>query len=376
MQAMQTEELARFSRQIALPQFGREGQEKLRRGSAIIIGAGGLGSPSSMYLAAAGLGRIGLVDDDRVDVSNLHRQLLHSSADIGRPKIESAAERLRSIHPGVTIEVHQTRLTSANAMEILRDYDIVVDGSDNFPTRYLVNDVCVFLGKPNIYGSVFRFEGQASVFDATRGPCYRCLYAQPPPPHLVPSCEEGGVLGVLPGVIGMLQASEAIKVLTGVGEPLIGRLLMFDALKAQFRELKLKKNNECVVCGKHPSVTQLIDYEGFCGMTEQKTPGEISAQDLATRLKSGEEVTLIDVREPFEWDIVRLEKATLIPLRTLPRRLSELDPARAIVVYCHVGARSASAADFLRDSGFSNVANLRGGIDAWAREVDPSLPRY
>ena len=371
-----SQEKARFSRQIALPELGQGGQEKLNQSSVLVVGAGGLGSPSALYLAAAGVGRIGLVDYDLVDVSNLHRQLLHGTPDIGRSKLESATERLTEINPALRVDQHRVRLTSVNALQILEDYDVVVDGSDNFPTRYLVNDACVFLQKPNVYGSVFRFEGQASVFDARRGPCYRCLYPQPPPPELVPSCEEGGVLGVIPGVIGLIQATETIKLLTGVGESLAGRLLLFDALKGSFRELKLKKNRDCVVCGDRPTVTKLIDYEGFCGMTKVQTETEISAMQLATRVRSGEPLMLLDVREPFEWDIVRLEGATLIPLRSLSQRLGELDQATPTVVYCHVGARSATAAQFLRESGFQNVVNLRGGIDAWAREIDPSLPRY
>lgn len=368
------EELARYSRQIALNEVGAEGQQKIRAGSVLIVGAGGLGSPVALYLAAAGVGRIGLVDSDRVDISNLHRQLLHGTGDVGRPKTASGADAIREINPGVNVIEHSVALSSENAMEILKGYDIVVDGSDNFPTRYLVNDATVFLSRPNIYGSVFRFEGQASVFDARTGPCYRCLYPEPPPPEFVPSCEEGGVLGVVPGIIGLIQATETLKLLAGLGSSLSGRLLLLDSLKMEFRELKLPKNPQCRVCGPRADIKTLIDYEGFCGVRVD-TGTEISAKELAHRITT-ETVMLLDVREPYEWQIAHFEGATLIPLRSLPQRLSELKPDAQIVVYCHVGARSAAAAEFLRDAGFANVKNLAGGIDAWSREVDPAMPRY
>lgn len=351
-------ERQRYARHLALPQFGEEGQAKLKSSSALIIGAGGLGSPVAMYLAAAGVGRIGIIDFDRVDFTNLHRQLLYGMSDVDRPKVEAAADRLRDINSLADIETHETALNSANAMEILADYDVVIDGTDNFPTRYLVNDACVFLGKPNVHGSIFRFEGQASVFDARKGPCYRCLYPEPPPPNLVPSCAEGGVLGVLPGVVGTIQASEAIKLLAGIGEPLIGRLLMFDALSMTFRQLKLRKNENCVVCGKAPTVTQLIDYEGFCNptMTFEVTASEMPSDAL-----------LIDVREPHEWDAGHIEGARLIPLRTLPDELGSIPRDRDVVVYCQVGARSAHALEFLRAQGFTRARHLKGGYLAWLR---------
>jgi sulfur-carrier protein adenylyltransferase/sulfurtransferase len=376
------EELLRYSRHLILPEVGLEGQRKLKAASVLIIGAGGLGSPLALYLAAAGIGRLGLVDFDRVDESNLQRQVLYGSSSVGRLKLESAKERLLDLNPGVRVETHETRITSANAFDVIRPYDIIVDGTDNFPTRYLVNDACVLLQKPNVYGSIFRFEGQATVFDATRGPCYRCLYPDPPPPGLVPSCAEGGVLGVLPGVIGVMQGIEAIKLILGIGEPLIGRLVLFDALAMRFRELKLRKDPACPICGEHPTVRELIDYEEFCGLVSADRAAEEAATwdmqpiELAERREKGEDLTLIDVREPYEHAIAHLPGATLIPLNTLPERLSELDSSREIVLYCHHGQRSMRALELLERSGFRKLHNLRGGIDAWSREVDPSTPRY
>ena len=375
------EELLRYSRHLILPEVGLAGQRKLKASSVLCVGAGGLGSPLALYLAAAGVGRIGIVDFDVVDESNLQRQIMHGTSDVGRPKLDSAADRLRDINPHVHVERHETRLSSENAFAVLRPYDIVVDGTDNFPTRYLVNDACVLLEKPNVYGSIFRFEGQASVFDATRGPCYRCLYPDPPPPGLVPSCAEGGVLGVLPGVIGVIQAIETIKLLLGVGEPLLGRLLLFDALAMQFRELRLRKDPECPICGEHPTVKELIDYEQFCGLPsareiEEERQVEIGARELARRREAGDDVMVLDVREPHEWQIAHLPDARLIPLNSLPEHVSELDSSREIVLYCHHGQRSMRALQFLRQAGFRKLSNLRGGIDAWSREVDPGVPRY
>jgi len=379
---MSQEDLLRYSRHLILPEVGLSGQRRLKAASVLIVGAGGLGSPLALYLAAAGVGRIGLVDFDRVDASNLQRQILYGSASVGRPKLEAARERLADLNPGVRVELHEGRLSSANAMEILKPYDVVADGTDNFPTRYLVNDACTLLGKPNVYGSIFRFEGQASVFDARVGPCYRCLYPDPPPPGLVPSCAEGGVLGVLPGVIGVLQGVETLKLLLGVGEPLIGRLLLFDALALTFRELALRKDPDCPLCGNARTITGLVDYEAFCGLSPVEQAGaesrdwEISARELMDRLARGESPTVIDVREPHEFEIARLPGATLIPLNTLPARLAELDTSREIVLHCHHGQRSMRALEFLRSSGFRKLKNLKGGIDAWSKDVDPSVPRY
>ncbi|MEA2765572.1 MAG: sulfur-carrier protein adenylyltransferase/sulfurtransferase, partial [Gemmatimonadaceae bacterium] len=338
--------------------FGEEGQEKLKRGSALIVGAGGLGSPVAIYLAAAGVGRIGLVDFDRVDFTNLHRQILYGMSDVDRPKLEAATDRLRDINSLAMIEPHETALTSDNALEILENYDVVIDGTDNFPTRYLVNDACVFLDKPNVYGSIFRFEGQASVFYARKGPCYRCLYPEPPPPNLVPSCAEGGVLGVLPGVIGTIQATEAIKLLAGIGEPLIGRLTVFDALSMSFRQLRLKKNDDCVVCGKNPTVTELIDYEGFCNpaLVHETETSEIPDGSF-----------VIDVREPHEWNAGHIEGARLIPMRSLPQELGSIPRDRDIVLYCQHGQRSAYALEFLRAQGFTRARHLEGGYATWLR---------
>jgi adenylyltransferase/sulfurtransferase len=376
------DELLRYGRHLILPEVGLEGQRRLKGSSALIVGAGGLGSPLALYLAAAGVGRIGLVDFDRVDASNLQRQILYGAASVGRPKLEAARERLADLNPGVRVDLHEARLSSANALDILRDYDVVADGTDNFPTRYLVNDACALLGKPNVYGSIFRFEGQASVFDARVGPCYRCLYPDPPPPGLVPSCAEGGVLGVLPGVIGALQGVETLKLLLGVGEPLVGRLVLFDALAMTFRELALRKDPDCPLCGRERTLHGLVDYEAFCGLVPVEAAGaearrwEISARELKERLALGEDAVLIDVREPHEWEIARLPGATLIPLRTLPARVAEIDASREIVLYCHHGQRSMRALEFLRDSGIPKLRNLIGGIDAWSRDVDPEVPRY
>ncbi len=378
------DELRRYARHLIMPEVGAEGQKELKAARVLLVGAGGLGSPASLYLAAAGVGTLGLVDFDVVEFSNLHRQIIHGTSDVGRSKLESARERLLEVNPEVGIESHEARLTSENAMDILAPYDVVVDGSDNFPTRYLVNDACALLGKPNVYGSIFRFEGQASVFDAERGPCYRCLFREPPPPGLVPSCAEGGVLGVLPGIIGALQANETIKLIIGVGEPLIGRLLLFDALKMRFRELKLRKDPDCPVCGDHPSVRELIDYEAFCGVGAAESEGEhseagvpvVSATELKRRLDANEPVQIVDVREPHEWDIAKLDEALPIPLRTLPEQLDRLKRDVETVVLCRSGNRSAFATRFLLDAGFSNVYNLKGGLLAWADEVDPTMAKY
>jgi molybdopterin/thiamine biosynthesis adenylyltransferase/rhodanese-related sulfurtransferase len=380
-------EIARYSRHLILPEVGLEGQQKLKAAKVLCVGSGGLGAPMLFYLAAAGVGTIGLVDFDVVDESNLQRQIIHSTADVGRPKIDSAADKLKALNPHVKIVKHETMLTSANALEIIKDYDIVADGTDNFPTRYLVNDACVLSGnKPNAYASIFRFEGQASVFATEDGPCYRCLYPEPPPPGLVPSCAEGGVLGILPGLLGVIQATEVIKLILGKGEPLIGRLLLADSLNMKFRELKLRKNPDCPVCGTHPTVTKLIDYQQFCGIvpeakTEEKLAPmqngipQITVVDLKRRLDAGEDVFVLDVREPHEYQIVNIG-APLIPLGDLPNRLGELDANREIVIHCKTGGRSQRAAEFLQKSGFKNVSNLVGGITAWATDIDPKLPKY
>ena len=380
MTPLSHEELLRYSRHLTLPDVGLDGQAKLGDARVLLIGAGGLGSPAALYLAAAGVGTLGLVDFDLVDRSNLQRQIIHGTSAIGTPKIESARARLRDVNPHVQVETFGERLTSGNALQILRGFDIVVDGSDNFPTRYLVNDACVLLGKPNVYGAVFRFDGQVSVFHAREGPCYRCLYAEPPPPELVPSCAEGGVLGVLPGVIGSLQALEAIKLIVGFGETLIGRLLLFDGRRMQFRELTLQKDPDCPVCGAHPTVTELIDYEAFCGVgAEGHGTGdevEITALELRRERDRKPDLVLLDVREPREADIAHIDGARNIPLRELPGRLAELSGHGEIVTLCHHGPRSLKAREILRGAGFANVRSLAGGIDAWAREVDPEVPRY
>lgn len=381
------EEINRYSRHLIMPEVGMDGQRKLKAASVLIIGTGGLGSPLGLYLAAAGVGRIGLVDYDIVDYSNLQRQVMHGTSDVGRPKLESAADRLRDVNPHVELELHETPLTSDNALDILKDYDVIVDGTDNFPTRYLVNDACVLLGKPNVYGSIFRFDGQASVFYAEEGPCYRCLFPEPPPPGLVPSCAEGGVLGVLPGTVGAIQATEVIKLILGIGEPLIGRLLLFDALDMSFDTVKLRKNPECPVCGPNPTVTELIDYEMFCGMpahdrsqyateqAEDRVP-DISAAELKARLDAGEDLLLLDVRELHEVQIAAIEGALVIPKGEIVQRMNELDTAQEIVVFCRMGGRSAQVIETLHGHGFDKLTNLRGGILAWAKDVDPTLAMY
>jgi len=372
------EEILRYSRHLILPDVGVAGQRKLKSARVLLVGAGGLGSPAALYLAAAGVGTIGIVDFDVVDQTNLQRQILHGTSRVGVSKLQSAEERLRDINPNVRVETFETRLTSENALDIIRDFDVVADGTDNFPTRYLVNDACVLLGKPNVYGSIFRFEGQASVFYAKEGPCYRCLYAEPPPPGLVPSCAEGGVLGVLPGIIGSIQALETIKLILGAGDSLIGRLLLFDALKLSFRELKLEKDPDCPVCGPRPTVTALIDYEAFCGVgAEPSYDGlEVTAAELAAEWKGHPDLLVLDVREPHEYEIARIEGAKLIPLSQLPDRLGDLDGHREIVTHCHHGARSLKALEILKAAGFSKVRSLRGGIDAWSVNVDSNVPRY
>ncbi|HEV8303874.1 MAG TPA: molybdopterin-synthase adenylyltransferase MoeB [Gemmatimonadales bacterium] len=372
------DEILRYSRHLILPDVGTEGQRKLKAARVLLVGAGGLGSPAALYLAAAGVGTLGLVDFDVVDKTNLQRQILHGTSKVGTSKLESATERIRDINPNVRVRTFETRLTSGNALDIIREFDIVADGTDNFPTRYLVNDACVLLGKPNVYGSIFRFEGQASVFYAEEGPCYRCLYAEPPPPGLVPSCAEGGVLGVLPGIIGSIQALETLKLILGRGDSLIGRLLLFDALKLQFRELKLAKDPDCPVCGAHPTVTTLIDYEAFCGIgAEPAYAGpEVSAQQLKAEWDQNPQLVVVDVREPHEYEIGHIDGAKLIPLSELPNRLNELDGHAEIVTHCHHGVRSMKALEILKAAGFAKVRSLKGGIDAWSVEVDPALPRY
>jgi adenylyltransferase/sulfurtransferase len=381
-----TDDLSRYSRHLILPEVGMEGQQKLKAARVLCVGTGGLGSPLALYLTAAGIGTLGLVDFDVVDSSNLQRQIIHSTKDIGRKKLDSAEEKLKALNPAINIVKHDTMLSSANALEIIKDYDIVADGTDNFPTRYLVNDACVLLGKPNAYGSIFRFEGQASVFATEAGPCYRCLYPEPPPPGLVPSCAEGGVLGILPGLVGVIQATEVIKLILGKGEPLIGRLLLVDALNMRFRELKLRKNPECPVCGENPTVTELIDYQHFCGIVPE-TPAtsegrivkngipQITVKELKARIDAGENVQLIDVREPYEYQIAQIG-GKLIPQNDVPNRLAEIDRDREVVVHCRSGARSQRIAEFLVQSGYPKVVNVAGGILAWSDEIDPSVQKY
>ena len=378
---LSNEEIARYSRHLIMPEVALDGQKKLKQARVLTIGAGGLGAPLAMYLAAAGVGTLGIVDFDVVDESNLQRQIIHGTSDIGRPKMESARDRINDINPNVHVEAYEEALSSENALEIFKDFDVIVDGTDNFPTRYLVNDACVLTGKPNVYGSIFRFEGQASVFWAKEGPCYRCLYPEPPPPGLVPSCAEGGVLGILPGAIGTIQATETVKLILGIGEPLIGRLLLYDALGMSFREMKLRKDPNCPVCGENPSVTELIDYQEFCGIpqanaqaTADEVP-EITVQELKKRLDNGENLSVLDVREPHEYEVANIG-ARLIPLNELPERLAELDRDVPLAVHCKTGGRSARAVKLLQETGFQNAFNVEGGITAWSEEIDPSVPKY
>jgi adenylyltransferase/sulfurtransferase len=375
------QEIARYSRHLIMPEVGMDGQKRLKSASVLLIGAGGLGSPLALYLAAAGVGRIGLVDFDVVDFSNLQRQVLHGTPDVGRPKLQSAKDRLQAINPEVTVDLFETRLTSQNALRICDPYDIIIDGTDNFPTRYLVNDICVLLGKPNVYGSIFRFDGQASVFHPPHGPCYRCLYPEPPPPGEVPSCAEGGVLGILPGLLGCIQATEAVKLIIGKGEPLIGRLVLYDALAMKFREFKVRRNPKCPICGDHPTITKLIDYEQFCGIRGQEAPaasvdGEITVEELKSRLDRGEKLFILDVRNPEEIHICRIAGTTVIPLPELPHRFRELDRNQEMIVHCKSGMRSAKAIAFLKQQGFTKMKNLKGGILAWAERIDRTMARY
>jgi sulfur-carrier protein adenylyltransferase/sulfurtransferase len=381
MTTLSNEEIRRYSRHLIMPEFGMAGQRRVKEGSVLLIGAGGLGSPLALYLAAAGVGHIGLVDFDVVDESNLQRQIVHGTSTLGVRKTESARRRLKDLNPHIEVTTYEDQITSENAFDLLRPYDVIVDGTDNFPTRYLTNDAAVMLGKPNVYGSIFRFEGQATVFHPQAGgPCYRCLYPEPPPPGLVPSCAEGGVLGVLPGVIGTIQATEAIKLIAGIGETLVGRLMLYDALAMRFRELKLRRNPECPVCGDHPTVTELIDYEQFCGIIPQvagaTTSYEITPIEVAAWLRRDDPPFLLDVREPNEWEIGHLPDAVRISVNELPNRMNELDQAREMVVYCRSGARSGRAVDLLRGAGFRKVKNMTGGILRWSDEVDSSIPKY
>ena len=378
--ALSNDEILRYSRHLIMPEVGMEGQQRLKAAKVLCVGAGGLGSPLALYLAAAGVGTLGLVDFDVVDATNLQRQIIHTTADVGRKKLDSAAEKLKAINPFLEVRTFETRLTSDNALELTRQFDMVVDGTDNFPTRYLVNDACVLTGKPNVYGSIFRFEGQVSVFATRGGPCYRCLFPEPPPPGLVPSCAEGGVLGILPGLVGVMQATEAVKLILGRGEPLVGRLLLVDALGMRFRELKLRKDPSCPACGERPTLTKLADYEAFCGVRGEQSPAssgvpEVTAEQLKRELDAGEDLFVLDVREPHEHQICNLG-GHLIPLGELPRRAHELDSSREIVAYCHVGVRSARAVAFLHGAGFRKVRNLAGGIRAWADRIDRTMPKY
>ena len=377
---LSNDEILRYSRHLIMPEVGMGGQQKLKAARVLCIGAGGLGSPLALYLTAAGVGTLGIVDFDVVDYTNLQRQIIHTTADVGRKKLDSAADKLKAINPFVNLRTFDTKLTSANALDLFREFDIVADGTDNFPTRYLVNDACVLTGKPNVYGSIFRFEGQASIFATEDGPCYRCLYPEPPPPGLVPSCAEGGVLGILPGLVGVIQATETIKLILGQGDPLIGRLLLVDALGMKFRELKLRKNPDCPVCGKNPTVTTLIDYNEFCGIRGEEAPAgndvpTISAEELKQKLDAKADIFILDVREPHEYQICNL-KGYLIPVGDLPKRVHELDSSREIIAHCRSGVRSARAVNFLRRAGFKKVYNLTGGILAWADKIDPKMPKY
>jgi molybdopterin/thiamine biosynthesis adenylyltransferase/rhodanese-related sulfurtransferase/molybdopterin converting factor small subunit len=383
---LSNDEILRYSRHLIIPEVGIEGQQKLKAAKVLLVGAGGLGAPLGLYLAAAGVGRIGMVDFDVVDFTNLQRQVIHSTADVGRKKLDSAADKMKAINPNVELVKYDVALSSENALDILKDYDMVVDGTDNFPTRYLVNDACVLLNKPNVYGSIFRFEGQATIFATEGGPCYRCLYPEPPPPGLVPSCAEGGVLGILPGTVGLIQATEAVKLILGIGEPLIGRLLLYDALAMRFRELKLRKNPECPMCGEHRTITKLIDYHQFCGVPQQAAPspaqetkvneGEIDVTELKEKMDRGDKFVLIDVREPHEYRICSIPGSTLIPLGEFPTHIKEFDPEADIVIHCKSGMRSAKACGILRQNGFQHVRNVVGGILAWSDKVDPSVPKY
>lgn len=383
--ALSKDEVLRYSRHLIMPEVAMEGQLKLKSASVLLVGAGGLGSPLALYLAAAGVGRIGIVDFDVVDFTNLQRQVIHGTSDVGRKKLDSAAAKMIEINPHIRVDRHDVTLTSGNALDIIKEYDIVVDGTDNFPTRYLVNDACVLLGRPNVYGSIFRFEGQATVFAYEGGPCYRCLYPEPPPPGLVPSCAEGGVLGILPGLIGLVQATETVKLILRKGEPLVGRLLLYDALAMRFRELKLRRNPECLACGDHPTITELIDYQQFCGVPGHEpepvaiqgfSEWEIDPVQVKAKRDHGDRFVLIDVREPHEYQICRIPGAKLIPLGELPSRVHELDSSEEIVAYCRSGVRSGKAVDFLRQAGFRKVKNMVGGILAWSDKVDPSVPKY
>jgi len=393
------DEILRYSRHLILPEVGMEGQLKLKQAKILMVGAGGLGAPLGLYLAASGVGRIGIVDFDVVDFTNLQRQVIHGTKDVGRKKLDSAADSMQDINPYLQVDKYEVAITSENALEIMQDYDMVIDGTDNFPTRYLINDACVLLKKPNVYGSIFRFEGQSTIYGYPggtidgktyeQGPCYRCSYPEPPPPGLVPSCAEGGVLGILPGIIGLVQATEAVKLILGVGEPLIGRLMLYDALAMRFREMKVRRNPECPVCGDNPSIKELIDYHQFCGVPNPKDaqpeathlPGyvsdtEIDAVALKAKLDRGDKFQFIDVREPHEYQIAKIPGATLIPLNDVPKRIGELDPEKETIVHCKMGGRSAKAVDFLRSQGFKHVKNMLGGITAWSDKVDPSVPKY
>lgn len=385
MASLTNEEVLRYGRHLIMPEVGMKGQKKLKDAKILMVGAGGLGSPSGLYLAASGIGELTIIDPDVVDASNLQRQLFHDTDKIGVPKVESAKERIAAINPNVKVNAIQDFLTNENVRKLVSEHDLVVDGTDNFQTRYMVNDACIFEKKINVYGSIFRFDGQSTIFCAEDGPCYRCLYPEPPPPGMVPSCAEGGVLGILPGIIGVIQATEAIKIILGEGRPLIGRLMLYDALEMKFRELKIRKDPSCPVCGEHPTIHDLQDYESFCGIIphEEKAEGEdntpieqINARQLQEAIAAGKEITLLDVREPQEWDITHLPGAKLIPLGEVPERVNELDSADEIVVYCHHGQRSQRAINFLKKVGFSKLKNLAGGIDSWAANVDHEMPRY